>query len=991
MVTDRYLLLIVVLALILYLPGVWWGIPHATGPDRVHSWGVDDETPLGPLAEVHNIIQPKPDRNLGYPLMYSFLVAAAYSPYLLYLWWTQKLTTFSATYPYGLLDPIGTLKVLGVIAHSVSLLMGVGIIGAAYDIGRTMWDRRVGVLAALFVLTLFPMFYYTRTGNVDVPVLFFIALATAAYARILIYGLTVWRAVWLGIFVGFALGTKESAAGAFLAMPLVLLLLHRQDVKKVGGGWSWAFWKAPLAGLLATVLALGVGSGLFVDPERYVAHIKYLSKRVEDLSTGDHPVAFTYPYTLEGNLQYARRMGHYLIDIMTLPGLVWATLSILWLLWREPGATLLALPACTYLIFMFLSARSAQMRYLLPMGFLLAFFPARTVVHSWNSRSPVTRLILTLLAGGILLVGLLRGIELTYEMIYDSRYAAAAWLEPRIEPGDLIEYFGSSQKNPPLKPGVIMKTAIGYYGMDVRPRVDEKAVQEVLQEWKEKRPKFLIIMPDHTSPPGVPYSNTCPPQIYEGLLKGTMGYRLVAYFQTPPLFPWIQRPALDYPTVNPPIRIFLREDTDHTIRLNPAVTYQTITGWEVTTIKSVFFTPNSLMHKYKNLVYDLAINELGINRVRLEITSGLENPVDYGAQHVAGRMSYKDWAKVRYQVINDNEDPFVINPNGFHFTELDARVDNMVLPLKQRLEDRGEKLYINLTYVDFGPSKFKHKDFPEEYAEFILATFLHLQDKYGWVPDAVEVTLEPENAHWSGKQIGQAMVAAGNRLKAYGFHPKFIAPSNTNMAKAIIWFDEMMRVPGVQSYLSEFSYHRYGGVSDTNLYTIASRAEQYKINTAMLEHIGSGYEDLHKDLKIGRNSAWGQYTLAGPGEDAGGRYFWVDESNPDRPIVNMGSRARFLRQYFKYIRSGAVRIQATTYSNIFDPLAFINTDGKYVVVVKATAGGSFSIQGLPAGTYGIKYTTSNQYDVDWPDTTLTEGQTVQASIPEPGVITVYAK
>ena len=37
----------------------------------------------------------------------------------------------------------------------------------------------------------------------------------------------------------------------------------------------------------------------------------------------------------------------------------------------------------------------------------------------------------------------------------------------------------------------------------------------------------------------------------------------------------------------------------------------------------------------------------------------------------------------------------------------------------------------------------------------------------------------------------------------------------------------------------------------------------------------------------------------------------------------------------------------------FDPLAFINANGTYVVVVKADTPGSFSIENLPPGTYGI--------------------------------------
>ena len=57
----------------------------------------------------------------------------------------------------------------------------------------------------------------------------------------------------------------------------------------------------------------------------------------------------------------------------------------------------------------------------------------------------------------------------------------------------------------------------------------------------------------------MPHNITCPPEIYQSLLDGSIGYRLVRHFQTPPLIPWVRRPPLDYPSVNPPIRIFARE------------------------------------------------------------------------------------------------------------------------------------------------------------------------------------------------------------------------------------------------------------------------------------------------------------------------------------------------------------------------------------------------------------------------------------------------
>ena len=151
---------------------------------------------------------------------------------------------------------------------------------------------------------------------------------------------------------------------------------------------------------------------------------------------------------------------------------------------------------------------------------------------------------------------------------------------------------------------------------------------------------------------------------------------------------------------------------------------------------------------------------------------------------------------------------------GFDFSELDFHINNSVIPIKQRLEARGESLYINLCYVAFidhiKTDKFTyiHSD-PEEYAEFMLANFLHIKNKFGFVPDAIEVILEPDNIgyrdnieyhtdkwKWNGQHIGHAIVATAKRLKANGVKVKFIAPSATNMEHAAEYFDQIADIPG---------------------------------------------------------------------------------------------------------------------------------------------------------------------------------------------------
>lgn len=431
------------------------------------------------------------------------------------------------------------------------------------------------------------------------------------------------------------------------------------------------------------------------------------------------------------------------------------------------------------------------------------------------------------------------------------------------------------------------------------------------------------------------------------------------------------------------------------ITLKPQVKYQTMTGWE-----TLYAGAEDIPKEDAAVaaLVDRAVNDVGINRIQIQIRACAENDRDYWGMWWNKQIDNATWRSHRYTTVNDNDNPDVINPNRFYFGELDYLIDRVALPMKQLLEAKGESLYINLLYVAFtgqnGPgTQYIHNN-PDEYAEFMLATFKHLKARYGWVPDALEIILEPDNvSQWSnGTTIGNAIVKTVAKLKANGYSPRINAPSNTNMTNAVTYFDQLVKVPGAGQLVSELTYHRYAGVSETSLRSIADRGVQYGIHTAMTEwwDTGNSYRTLHQDLKMGRNSSWQQGVLGGYNRSKTG-FFYVDVSNPNNPIVNMQEITRFTRQYIKFVRRGAVRIEATSDNSSLDPLAFINTDDRYVVVIKAEAAGDFTIQGLPAGKYGIKYTTTSQYDIDLADVTVRNGQSLSAGIPGTGVITVYAK
>jgi hypothetical protein len=443
-----------------------------------------------------------------------------------------------------------------------------------------------------------------------------------------------------------------------------------------------------------------------------------------------------------------------------------------------------------------------------------------------------------------------------------------------------------------------------------------------------------------------------------------------------------------------------RAPTQGTVTVVPGAAQQTITGWEATAYAG---DDDPAFPRFKDAIVARAAGDLGINRIRLEVRSGVENREDYWTQYREGRLAPRLWRCLRYSTVDDDGNPATLREAGFQFAEVDHLVEHIVLPLRARLAARGERLFVNVTYVSFtgqmteagcpGGLGYGHHD-PEEYAEFVLAVYRHLAHRHAIVPDAWGVILEPDNtATWRGREIGTAIAATARRLRAGGFTPRFIAPSTTSMANAVRYFDELASVPGALDHLAELAYHRYRDVSDASLTAIDQRARRHRIGAAMLEWIGAGHDELRADLTLARASAWAQYALAtfDPRDD-GSAYLVVDRraAVPDQG-VRMGRRTPFLRQYFRFVRAGAQRVDATSDTRALSPVAFRNRDGRHVVVVRAADAVEMRVIGLPPGVYGVTYTTEALGADDAPDVTVAIDHPLVTRIPARGVLTVHAR
>ncbi|MDQ3100557.1 MAG: T9SS type A sorting domain-containing protein [Bacteroidota bacterium] len=265
---------------------------------------------------------------------------------------------------------------------------------------------------------------------------------------------------------------------------------------------------------------------------------------------------------------------------------------------------------------------------------------------------------------------------------------------------------------------------------------------------------------------------------------------------------------------------------------------------------------------------------------------------------------------------------------------------------------------------------------------------------FGIVPNSIEVTLEPDygGSPWNATKVVNNLLATQALLASHDHHPRFIVPAVTNAANLINWWPAMKNVNTTWlQYVDEASYHRYGSPTATQLNNNQAAVEADGKRLSQTEYIGATYHMLHEDLK--RNHvAWTQYVLATYfGLDPQTAYYGINQSDPDDPQILISSLARYFRHYMRYIRTDAVRKEATTTDMQFDPVAFRNVGGNYTVVIKAATSGNVSVAGLPSGTYHIRYTTNSNALVDPGDQVIASSEQIITSIPAAGVITIYSE
>lgn len=425
-----------------------------------------------------------------------------------------------------------------------------------------------------------------------------------------------------------------------------------------------------------------------------------------------------------------------------------------------------------------------------------------------------------------------------------------------------------------------------------------------------------------------------------------------------------------------------------TLTVDPDTRYQTIEGWGATlSSPAVPFhewdekpTPENydklevkalIPEDLKEKLLDAAVFELGLNRFRLEIGPQIE-------------------------MHNDNGDPQNFNYEAFRFKWQDFLIRQWLLPLKERIERRGDPMVLYISY-DLGSSLTPAWLLqPDEYAEMAVATLIYLKRTYDLEPDYWSVLNEPGN-HRPGNPelVAQLIAHTGERFKKAGFHTRMSGPEVVTPRQITKYMKALKNTPNALKYMGQLTYHLYWdptNISHRN--EIRDWAHQLGITAAQtewLEGINIGVmEALFLDLTEANASAWEQYGLCWTAnrynKGGGGDYFVI---NPGYSTYYMNTNTWYLRQIMNYVRPGDVRIEISSSDPKIKPMAFLKADGRQTLVIinSDSKAEDIEIKNLSPGRYHIIQTDHNEKGKKLAPQFVKGGGTLEFRIPGKGVIT----
>ena len=449
----RRLLPLLAMILALDLVGLGWGLPHTLAPQP-------DDIAKPTLDSIrHHFVGPT-----KYPKVHQLTLAAAYAPYLGWLWATGGLDlggqAVSEAGASALKDPAGSITTLLMIARSVNVLMHLGLVVLVFLAARRLAGADGPALGVAALFGLSPVLgLFARGTWVDVPMLFWLAAALLAWLaarerptrrRLLAYF----------VLATLAVCTKEQCA--FVLIPVTLQLV----VSALRAGrLSRGLVDLALAGG-AGLLLFALLNDLFWAPELFVGRLRWWESEMQ-----------TYRNIMGGAASVGRIADDTAYGFWFAGGPVLGACVVLALLRvvQRPsrGGWFLLLPAVVYPVLLGCALGFMQPRYTFPMVLLGALFVAHQlgVARAELAARPAALRALSLLLGAAVVLQAAHAAQVAWALADAPLAPAARWLDAHLADGTAVEIYQNEEELPGLRAvGLVpaLTHELGAAGLDAR-------------------------------------------------------------------------------------------------------------------------------------------------------------------------------------------------------------------------------------------------------------------------------------------------------------------------------------------------------------------------------------------------------------------------------------------------------------------------------------------------------------------------------------------
>ena len=345
------LTIITAVALALRLSGVQYGLPAVYNPDEVAIMA-------RALSFAKGTLNP---HNFLYPTLYFYVLFGWVGTYLGVVWLAGGVSTVAELQELYFTNPTGIYtagRLLGVVCGTAGVV-------AVYHLGQRLFDRRVGLAAAIFLAVAPLAVRDSHYVKHDIPATLAVILALIAIARIWPVTPRPGRLRNDVVIAAAACGVGFSTHYycIFLALPLLWAIIQRWRAD----GWHVVFRHAVTAGIISTVVFFALSPFLLVEP--IVAWQDITANRQIVVDRAVESGAFA-PARRYAEMLWTDSMGGVVIAL-ALFGAGWMFTS------SFARAVLLALFPLAFLAFIVNTAPAS--RYLNPVLPFLAIFAAWTM------------------------------------------------------------------------------------------------------------------------------------------------------------------------------------------------------------------------------------------------------------------------------------------------------------------------------------------------------------------------------------------------------------------------------------------------------------------------------------------------------------------------------------------------------------------------------------------------------------------------------------